>query len=717
MSHQSTHGREITPTPFGRCRVAGLTLCAIFAIFDGSSQACGPFFPNQIIVEGDSRLIAMPTGDFTAEMRQLQPADMPPFKPVQIPGDESSVYVWSAKMDESELQQALARSGADDAAVKRVVGRYAAAREQVAQHAQAKADDKKKGLSDHIVRELPPIDATVPVGLPGEFVDYLRGLIAQQNGDVAGSRSAWRALLARPAAERRFRSTWAAFQLGRSYLTENPDEARKMFATTRELAAAGFADSLGLAESSMGWEARSRLSEGKFAAAIDLYLEQLAAGDRTAPMSLRDSARAAFAAGTDALRGLAADPPAQRVIAAYVLSNGGPFAELSAREKSLVPIWLGAVESAGAKGVAGAGELAWAAYGIGDFHDAKRWVARAPAESTVAQWVRAKLLLRDGKIDAAAAVLANVVRSFPREDQWPPPNRDNMPDDPGDTTYRIGSAQDGPDLVQPIAGDLAVLQLSRTQYTDSLDLLLRGDFLMDAAYVAERVLTADDLKDFVDRHYPPGSNSGVSMSRQEDTPQFIRYLLGRRLTRLGRRKDARQYYPPDMQPVLDQYIAAIRAGHETKRTNAERAASLMTAARIARRQGMELLGTELEPDYFCYGGNYSDGPLTAPRVPGNHLSAASADEAERFKENAPADERRFHYRYIAAEHAWEASQLLPDDTDQAAAVLNEAGCWLKDRDPHSALRFYKALVTRCPSTALGKQAEAKHWFIAPPGEN
>ncbi len=75
-------------------------------------------------------------------------------------------------------------------------------------------------------------------------------------------------------------------------------------------------------------------------------------------------------------------------------------------------------------------------------------------------------------------------------------------------------------------------------------------------------------------------------------------------------------------------------------------------------------------------------------------------------------DRRFHYRWQAAALAWEAAQLMPNNTDETARVLCTAGTWLKDRDPEGADQFYKALVRRCRKTALGRQADVLRWFPA-----
>ena len=53
---------------------------------------------------------------------------------------------------------------------------------------------------------------------------------------------------------------------------------------------------------------------------------------------------------------------------------------------------------------------------------------------------------------------------------------------------------------------------------------------------------------------------------------------------------------------------------------------------------------------------------------------------------------------------------MPDQDDHTAAVLCEAGSWVKFSDPQRADRFYKALVIRCGYTELGTAADRKRWF-------
>ncbi len=266
------------------------------------------------------------------------------------------------------------------------------------------------------------------------------------------------------------------------------------------------------------------------------------------------------------------------------------------------------------------------------------------------------------------------------------------------------------------AGELALLRLSRRDYTKALDLLLRGGFWSDAAFVAERVLTPDELLAYVAKAWPAGDNdkSATDSARREfpKPSESIRHLLARRLTRIGRWKEARRYYPKSLRAVLGRYVQGIRAGHDPKRTPDQRAASLWQAARIARHYGMALLGTEGTPDGAVYYGNFpvpSVGAELASRTEAK-LAPATPDEQQRIVRHKVRPEKRFHYRYTATDHAWSAAALMPDQSDKTARVLCIAGTWLKNRDPKAADRFYKALVNRCGKTELGRQADKLRWF-------
>ena len=518
-----------------------------------------------------------------------------------------------------------------------------------------------------------------------EFNDYQRGADLWHAGNTNAASSVWMTLLKRPAGERRYRSTWATFMLGKSYLATNPAKSIPWFHRTRELAGAGFYDTLGLAASSLGWEAQAELRQNHLDRATALYLQQLASGDSTAVASLRIVAEQVLKSD---LNRSVRDNNIRRVVTAYIISHEQPPEAARA--------WLNAIEATGTIQLTGADRLAWAAYQIGDPALAARWLKCAPTDSPIAQWLRVKLLLRAGQLNEATAVLANIVRQFPQADDWP--------------SARLRGEdwlEDEHTTPQPVAAELAVLQMSRGQFTDALDLLLRNDYWWDAAYVAERVLTADELKHYVDQRWSQSSWT-VSRDGKFDPGGEIRWLLARRLARLGRFEEARPYYAWRFQQEFDKYVTALRTGHDAGKSAAERAAALWEAAQKTRWWGMTLLSTEGEPDCHDVDGFYEASLSISNRFASTNLVTAA--ERQRAAQPPAGINMRFHYRHLAANLAWDAAELMPDESTATARVLCEAGTWLKDRDPQAADRFYKALVKRCGTTELGKAADKKRWF-------
>jgi hypothetical protein len=270
-----------------------------------------------------------------------------------------------------------------------------------------------------------------------------------------------------------------------------------------------------------------------------------------------------------------------------------------------------------------------------------------------------------------------------------------------------------------LRGERGALSLARGDFTQALHLLIKNDYWRDAAYIAERVLTPDELKQYVDQHWQhvkkrdegkrPRSKYGY---RPKRPGRAIRHLLARRLTRIGRWQEARPYYPRPLRDRLDAYIRAIRAGHDESRTRRERARQFWIAARIARHEGMQLLGSELTPDYAIYGGQFHLGSIDnrLKQRKGDTLSRALNKEMTRVNEHSVTPEKRFHYRYTACDHAWSAAQLLPDGKPITARILCLAGSWLKVDDPEYADRFYKAMVNRGRGTKLGQKADKRRWF-------
>lgn len=722
-----------TPQHFGNTRRRQIVVVGIFLeIFTAGALACGPFFPNNLLGDGDDALLVGPVTDFERELSLLQ------LKPARFSHLATTNGYDQQRLDAEliDLSVALRELETDKADAQRIIEAHRENRRKLTEYLEAYQEWEPKPWENEIALEARhfgepppfPVFDSVP-GLPKEFAEYFEGAVAlrQPQSDPTEARQIWQRLLDRPAAERKFKSTWATFMLGKLAETNAPAQAVIYFQQVRELAKQGFADSSGLAAASIGLEARVALQCGHFQRAMQLYLEQYAAGDHSACVSLRWTAAAALTAGGPELNALAAAADTRAVVTAYLISSKRDYREVGSvvASTSNSVAWLAAVEAQNITDVASAERLAIAAYRLGGFDLAQRWADRA-MNSPAAQWIRAKLLLREGRIAPAAALLATISRELPLDAGDDLTHSMAMADHLWIDSGNLALGLDEESARARILGELGVLRLTRGDFAEALDALLRADFWEDAAYVAERVLTTDELKNYVDREWPAPSEiaipqiadgSAAAETTQVGLPdlraQEIRYLLARRLTRESRGREAENYFPPEWRPQLSALIQSLQAGWNESQPASARAQSFLIAAWITRTNGMELMGTELGPDWFIHDGAYDWGLGCEDRVTsssGAWLNVAGAAELARVQNHVPDPNKRFHYRYQAASLAWEAAKLLPDNSDETARILCAAGTWLKVRDPDTADIFYKALVRRCRHTAIGAQADTMRWF-------
>ena len=575
--------------------------CPVLAFWAGmilSVCACGPDFPNFLLAEGDHAVLVAPEGDFAGELARMDLARTRVHAVPMVGGRDAGDYAaQSADAEIADLHEVFARTKVGEEEANRIARQHRQERQKLAEFAEAKQFWARFGPRD--ADESPILDADlqarrpkfgnvqVVAGLPAEFADYFEGFIAWQDPAILEkqpAREAWERLLARPVEERRYKSTWAAFMLGKAWEHNDPDRAVGYFRQVRQLTRNGFKDSVGLAAASLGLEARVMLRKKDFPSAIELYLEQFASGDPTAIESLRISAAQALSSSANTLIRLAKNPLTQKVITAYIISRPSDDAIFDEGEESgpdaseetsrgsrqeLGTRWLAAVEAAGVSDVASAEALALAAYRMNRMQAAQRWIKRAPS-NPVAQWLQAKLLLRAGKLDSAAALLAKLSPLFPivHEGTNAPAPRELK-----DTLTVRGPAWTGHwvSAERHLHGELGVLRLSRGEYARALDALLTAGFWMDAAYVGERVLSLDELKNYVDQFWPAAPGEQVEEEKRqyganEAGPavirERIRYLLARRLTRELRGDEAREYYPAEWLPQFDQLGQRFAGGVE-----------------------------------------------------------------------------------------------------------------------------------------------------------
>jgi hypothetical protein len=779
--------------------ICSLTACA---------EACGPFFDNAYFIRSsEKKYAAIPEGDFLFECKRIA-GDGPPM--TITPGAVKR----SAAADIEDLKRSLAYRTIAGKDFDDAVASYQKARDEINAFLEScpvedpetwyggrfRSQERIKsevGKGDKLTLtvELPAPQQNAPAAdgevkresksftgpslaltpaVPEEFRIYLQGALKYHFNDFNGAIEEWKKILALPEAERSSKSTWASFMIGKAYLSmRDPERAITCFEDTRATAEKGFADPLNLSMESYGWQALAEYEMKDYVSSIRHYLKRMDVN------SLNRICSKASESKDGSIGTIVKDDTARSVLLGWAVSR--PFwnaMEWTADEtyRDFFDRLLSAIEALGTTGpVDYADRVAWLYYTKGDADAAKRWLALARSSTPLAQFIDFKITLRGGNVDEAIQKLSVVMKSFEQ-------GRDK----------EIFFQEDVHRLLN---SDMAVLQLSRKEYIAAFDLLLRGKFWEDIAYVAEKVLTVKELEDCVRaernkdvlekrkkfyegyimyaqnrvKTHPDETEWYADNLKEEGQTlgEALEYLLARRLARQGEWDRAAQLLPTKIRidrsyvqkkgpsgeeeyteayeefnprEKLTLLAGSIRKAQDEKAAKRDRAKAYYDAGIIMRKYGMELAGTELDPDGFVDRGAYpyygslenrfgilSD-EAKADYAQWNQEGIAktqrlrdlikkdrgyfygSEDEEGRVTSSLPSPNKRFHYRYRAADLMWKCAQLLPDNDDLKAKALCLGGIFVKDRDTKYADTFYQELVRKCGKTELGKRAEKLKWF-------
>ncbi|CAH0272894.1 hypothetical protein SRABI123_03699 [Pseudomonas sp. Bi123] len=633
-------------------------LCLSLSLPLGSALACGPDFPMRLLDNRGQSLAELPEGNFNLEISRLGHA-IAGLKNVtaatNIPGDGyGDAPDYTHQRDTAE-QAGLTPE--QQALVKQL-----------------------RSLTD--ARQVEEQGAN----LPAEHRLYLAGAVAFNAGDHGLAADYFQKVLALPAEQRPLRSTWAAYSLGRSLFAMSsetgatPDlmaQSRKAFEQTRQLSIDGFSDPLELGVASLGEEARVARTAGDWDNAIQLYATQNLHGSAVGYTSLKLLMADLAAMPDEQLAGLLKGKAVQQLVTASLISRlGWSFGDQPPNEQKLIKL----LQSSTRGSLDNADRLAAMNYQQGDYASAKAFLEQA-GDGGLAWWLRAKLAVRDGDKNAAAAAYAKAAQAFPQNESW---GERRTPDWDYET-------------LQPkcrVEGESAILALQRGDYLQAFDQLYRsqGIYWFDAATVAERVLTLDELKQYVDTQVPaPPPLSQQDRDNYVPLPvaASLRNLLGRRLLREERYDEAPAYFDnPDLQAKAKWY-GQLRKEAESKWWPTSKAFAYYYAATLARYDGMELLGYEMSPDYVTFGGNYS---LEAPELKVGPLMTEG--EVQRQQATVAQPDERFHYRYVATALASRAADHLPHSSQAFASVLCKASGWGTSLQEQSA--FYRRYVEEGP---------------------
>ena len=514
----------------------------------------------------------------------------------------------------------------------------------------------------------------------------------------------WEKLLTLPPERRHFRTTWIL------YLKGNLDKANihARAAEVRKAIDAGFADSQGL-----GWGS---------------YKQEMRYG--TDPVKT-------IRAAVEAQRG-AMDHNMIKYLSYYnrkFCIRGDLFAELTEKEyqalladpvcREIVLIYENDVKKLIARSAnlkfRCIDILAFRAWENGDVKQTETYLAMLEKPTLLSVYVESELARYHGSVDLAAKKLRQWLKMAEKVSPLTDMKLLNRGAD--EDFYRFIIPDDWKSEIYGILGYTMVL---KRNFMDAARFFYEsGQGESDLPYIAERFLTLEQLVEFVDS-ISEDANIKDERSCKPHMVKMMRHLTARRAFREEKFDIAKKYMPDDYKGYMKQYLEFLAIGRDTKKGANERGIALYNAAKIMRYKGLELCGTETDPDNFRHNGNFTlvenryhpsckkckyDRHLGSWYFCKEHYNNGEWKPGLNAAKNyltVPAYQR-WHYRYRAADLLLEAGDIAQDP--ELLALINYFGgeC-LRKTSPYEADVFYKRLVNQSRHTKFGKLADELRWF-------
>lgn len=705
------------------------------------ASACSPLSPDTVL-DNPRASLEVPPISYLAELHRLAKTSRSPVEEAAQP--ETTPFIAQIPLEKAELRLAWRSAGLAPAEIDQRLARYAEVRKTLL-----------SGVSSTAYMEFKMADGTAtslaenPLGadFPPDVSDYVEACRLHAIGKQKEARALWRNILDRPADTKRFRGVWAAWMLAKT--ASDPSECAIWYERTEWEASQGGLDILQLAPAAKAW--RGPRADDQVSG-LCLSYEAFRSGRETAAIDIRRiSQRILENKAPDILAKAASNPIARQLINLELHASRDKYSyDYSDSDNSEFIMawppreWLSALEAHSPLPLEEGARVAWTLYSVGRYDESRHWLELSDQDDSLAHWLHAKFDLRSGNLESANSHLATAIRQLSSQPDWKPFNYYLEAGWMDSAEERLSATQGR------LMADAGIVALAREDYTSALESLRLANYDEDAAYVAEWVLSTDELIKHV-RKVAPNWDSTTPQSSVVDPAicfdhgqgldrywagginNRLRYQLGRRLAREGRLDEAMEFMPPGLAPLLDHYRNLQSARTSGKYSDEALAAIIWRQARIHRHWGAELFSTDSSPDGGIQGWAYE-----VPKLPDMRLfregwyviwgeeeriianaefsknravPLISFGEIQRIKQHSLPDTHRYHYRYVAAKIAAAAAECLPENHPQLAGIYNTAGLWIADSDAQAADYLYQAMVKRCKETDAGKNADSQRWFL------
>ncbi len=733
-----------------------LPFVSALAVLSSVVIACGPNLTSAFLSLAGSLL------DGPEAWKRFGLADVRhvPASPKSLEPVVKSTNQWEKRLpstlevDVAEFERVMKEKNLPDQSLQELVANYQQIRHsQLSQWEDAEMlslpkDNKMTALA---AADLPWIkNQDWPENIPAEFKLYVKGVARFHDEGAKGAREVWMELLRLPQEQRLYRSAWAAWML---YKTAASDEDAQHWLeeVCRLIEKEKCTDSLRMQPAALAL--LELKASTRSPASLALHFHNAKANPRSAYFAaLLEAARSIAGSPNAVIRAEAAKDAATREIITAVLAQDADIKDSSDQTndpfKKRLTDWCAELESAKVKDDAVMSDVGIALYRVAEYELARKFLALG-AKTWEALWIQGKLELQRGKPELAAAKYSEALRLFPKEES-------------STITSVTESIYDYSDIVEPpesgwlhgvrnsrFLAECGTVRLSRSDFAGALKLFLEAKCPHDAAYIVDHLMRADEILDFV-KKYQLKTVPEKPVENQEAQTNWwaggfretviykpmnsFLYVVARRLAREAYFTRAREFYPPELVPFFDRYVSLYRRAQSRAVSREVRARCLMEAARYHRWYGMELFGAEGDPDAACWNGSFpaedmqlmrcynykgkvgswnwseSGEKIWKEEVPTTPISLRpAAFEIMRLKQNMLWGRPRFHYREVAAKMAREASHMLPRDSEEAAMMLAEAGCWVRTVE-NGIDPMFEELISRFAKTKFAKDADERRWY-------
>jgi hypothetical protein len=470
-----------------------------------------------------------------------------------------------------------------------------------------------------------------------------------------------------------------------------------------------------------------RLGEADFAGAAATYIRMPMRGSANAVNSCFRLAKKICA---DKIFGPSVhDPDLRRIITMYLVAGGSNNCDEQLTSEEAVrscAAWLDALASAGVGHEFDPSRLAMIEYATRRWEDCLHTVSLLPADRPVRLLLASRCNLRltgDLKISRRLLDFATHPEAMAglRDTQ-----RRAEPAAMEDELAVLIDLDEKSELTDRVSAELGMTALCEGDFLEAFRLFSEAGFAEEADYVAECLLTTQELELFVARGIK-SSNLGGKLGGTH-----VRTLLASRLFRDGRMEEGLEYVSDDIASKARSFVLLSRLAERTDLDNRTRADAYWRAALVIREIGETILhaphglswtsdGSYTKPDSNWYVG-YGFLPYLRLNKEREHeqahrhkLIGPRQDEIKRLSKWI--DGHVVHpvrcerdARYATFDLAIKAARLLPENDPAGGIILQYAGNLLKYREPKAAKPAYFLLATRFKETTYGAEALKRHWF-------